>query len=186
MSTATAAKPAASTIGGGIAFAATTATAPTSANAALGTGFTNVGFISSDGVRRNITMDTQTIKAWGGEVALATAGGKTETFRFKIIEAFNVDVLGLVLGSASGTLSGTGGITVNSTAGDQTPKMWVITMLEADGVTHRIVIPKGLITGIGEIQYADGSAEGYELTVTAMVDDSGKTAYEYLKAATTN
>jgi len=181
MSKATAAKPAASDIGGGIAFAATTATAPTSATAALGTGFTNVGYVSQDGVRRNISLESNVIKAWGGATAYATAGRKTETFRFKVIEAYGVDFQGMVMGNASGTLAT--GITVQSTDAPQAAHMWVVTMLEVDGVTHRIVIPEGVITAIGEIQYVDTDVTGYEVTITAIADSSGNTAYDYYQAA---
>lgn len=181
MSKATAAKPAASSIGGGIAFAATSATAPTAANTALGSGFTNVGFVSQEGVRRNIALDSNVIKAWGGAVAYAAAGRKTETVRFKVIEAYGVDFLAMVMGEASGTLAS--GITVKSTDAPQGMHMWVITMLETEDTGHRIVIPKGVITNIAEITYADNDVTGYEVTITAVADDSGTTVYEYYAEA---
>ena len=179
---ATAAKPAASSIGGGIAFAAAGSTLPTTANAALDSAFTNVGFVSTDGVKRNIALDSNIIKAWGGAVAAALSSGKTETFKFKVIEAYNVPLLAMVLGSASGTLES--GITADSNGHAQEAHAWVVTMLETNGNGHRIVIPKGVITEIGEIDYVDNDVTGYELTITAIGDSNGVTAHDYYAGPT--
>lgn len=181
MATATAAKPAAESIGGGVAFAPIGTTLPTAANASLAAGFKNVGLISVDGVTRSIDTDSQVVNAWGGAVAAVLSGAKTETFQFKVIEAYNVDLLNIVFGEASGTLET--GIAVESNSAQQTPHSWCITMLEVNGNGHRIVIPKGVITEIGEIVYVDNDVTGYEITVTAIGDEDGVTAYDYYAKA---
>lgn len=181
MAKATAAKPAAVSIGGGIAFAPAGTTPPNAANTALASAFINVGFVSTDGVTRNISVDSQVVNAWGGAVAAVLSGAKTETFKFKVIEAYNTDLLKMIYGNATGTLDS--GITVTSNSFAQEEHVWVVTMLEVDGNGHRIVIPKGIITEIGDIVYVDNDVTGYEITITAMGDENGVTAYDYYAKA---
>lgn len=178
---ATAAKPAAESIGGGIAFAPIGTTLPTTANAALAEGFKNVGYVSDDGVTRALGLDTTTINAWGGAVAAVLSGAKTETFQFRVINAYEADFLAMVFGSASGTLDT--GLTVESNSFQQEAHEWVITMLEVDGNGHRIVVPNGVITEIGDITYVDNDVVGYEVTITAIGDEDGVTAYDYYAKA---
>lgn len=182
MSKATAAKPAAEAIGGGIAFAPTGTTLPTTAVAALNSAFENVGYVSTDGVTRSIGLNSQTVNAWGGAVAAVLSAEKTETYKFKVIEAYNVPLLAMVFGKATGTLET--GISVESNSLPQDEHAWVVTMLETDGNAHRIVIPKGVITAIGDVQYVDNNVTGYELTLTAVADQLGNTAYDYYAAGT--
>lgn len=179
MSNVTAAKP---QVGGGIWMAPTGSTLPTDASTALAAAFKSLGYVDENGVTRAISLDTQTVKAWGGAVVAVLQNGKTETFRFRLLEPDNLDVLGLTFGEASGTLAN--GITVKSTRPEEKPQSFVISMLEANNVHHRIVIPQGVVTNIGEIQYVDNAVEGFELTITAIEDASGNTAYDYLKTVT--
>ena len=173
---ASAAKPG---VGGGIWFAPEGTTLPTDASTALNSAFKSLGYVSDKGVARNISRDTTTIYAWGNYPVYVASSKKNETFKFKLIEASNIDVLGLAFGSASGDL--TNGIVVQSQADITTPRAFVISTLLADNVHQRIVIPSGIVTDIGEINYVDNDVVGFELTVTAIADNSGITAYEYQK-----
>lgn len=182
MAIATSAKPAAAAIGGGIAFAPAGTTKPTAANTALDSAFTNVGYVSDGGVTRGIALGSNNVKEWGGTVAAALSTDKTETFQFKVIEAYNVELMSMVFGKANGTLET--GITVESNNFAQDEHVWVITMLEVNGNGHRIVIPRGVITGIGNIVYVNTDVVGYDLTITAIADDTGTAVYEYYAAGT--
>jgi hypothetical protein len=44
----------------------------------------------------------------------------------------------------------------------------------------RIVIPDAGVSGVGDVTYADGSAVGYETTISAMPDGNGDTHFEYI------
>lgn len=173
---ASAAKPG---VGGGIWTAPEGTTLPTDASTALNSAFVSLGYVSEDGVKRSISRDSNVVHAWGGDPVAVLSNKKTETFKYKLIEPNNVDVLGLVFGAASGNL--TDGITVQSQADISTPRAYVISTLLADSVHQRIVIPSGVITDIGEISYVDNDVIGFELTITAIADSSGNTAYEYQK-----
>ena len=166
-------------VGGGVWMASAGTSGPTDASTALAGAYSSLGYISEDGVARNISKDTQTVNAWGGAVVAVLQNKKTETFKFKIIEADNVAALGLTFGEATGTL--TNGITVKSKADPPDEHAFVISTILADNIHQRIVIPKGIVTDIGEIQYRDNAVVGFELTITAIEDSSGVTAYEYLK-----
>jgi hypothetical protein len=173
---ASAAKPG---VGGGIWTAPEGTTLPTDASTALNSAFTSLGYVSEDGVKRNISRDSNVVHAWGGDPVAVLSTKKTETFKFKLIEPNNVSVLGLTFGEATGTLAD--GITVKSKADISTPRAYVISTLLADNVHQRIVIPAGVVTDIGEISYVDNDVIGFELTITAIADTNGNTAYEYQK-----
>lgn len=49
------------------------------------------------------------------------------------------------------------------------------------GVLKRIVIPCAKVSEVGEINYADEDAIGYETTVQAINDTQGNTHYEYIQ-----
>ena len=175
---ATAAKPA---IGGAVSIGPTTATLPTDATSTP-TGFTNVGYISDAGVTRSQEVETDVVKAWGGDVVLVLENGKTEKFKFVMIEPANIAALKLVNGDGAVTGSAVAsGISVASNAKARGGHALVIDMIEAEDTLHRICIPNGVLSGIDDITYVDNAAVGYGVEITAIADSSGNTCYEYIK-----
>lgn len=175
-SKASAAKPA---VGGGVWAAPEGSTLPTDASTALDAAFKSAGYISDAGVTRKISRDTTVVHAWGGDVVAVLSKGKTETFKFKFLEFSNTDVLGMVFGEATGDL--TNGITVKSKADISTPRAFVISTLLADDIHQRIAIPSAVITDVGDITYKDDDVIAFDVTITAIADANGNTAYEYQK-----
>lgn len=171
-----AAKPA---VGGGIWMGDMTAALPTNASAALSAAFKTLGYVSEDGVTRAISRDNTVVHAWGGDPVAVLSNNKTETFQFKLIEADNLDVLGLTFGEASGALAT--GITVKSKADISAPHRFVISTILADNIHQRICIPEGVVSEIGEMVYRDNEVIGFDVTITAMADSAGITAYEYMQ-----
>ena len=169
-------------VGGAINVADTSATLPTTVSAAL-TGFTALGYVSEDGLTNQNTIESEDIKAWGGDTVLVIQTEKTDTFGLTLIEVLNVDVLKIVFGDTNVTGTLADGITVNVNATELPEKAWVIDMVMRGGALKRIVIPRAKVSEIGEVSYTDNEAVGYELTLTALPDASGNTHYEYIKAA---
>lgn len=164
-------------IGGAVSIAATSATLPTDATTAL-TGFTNLGYISEDGLTQTITRDSEKIKAWGGDTVMTTQTDFGEEFSFTLLEVLSVDVKKAIYGDDAVTGDLTTGITARVNSAELTAHAWIFDMVQ-NGATVRIVIPNGKVSEVGEITYQDGEPIGYELTVTALPDASGNCSYEY-------
>lgn len=166
-------------VGGGVWVAPFDSTLPTDAGTALDVAFKSMGYVDEKGVTRNISRSNTVKHAWGGEPVAVLSNQKTETFKWKCIEPSNIDVLGLTFGEASGTLAE--GITVKSKADISTPHAFVVSTIMSNNVHQRMVIPEGVVTDIGDIVYQDNELVGFELTITAIADEQGNTAYEYQK-----
>lgn len=167
---------------GGAIFVAPFGTAlPTSPSDTLNSAFKCLGYVSEDGVSNDNSPSSEQIKAWGGTVVLSTQTERPDSFGFKLIEARNIYVLKTVYGSNNVTES-SGAITVKSTADELPDQSWVIDEILSDGSAKRIVIPRGRVSEIETITYADNDAVGYGITVTDTPDSNGAYHYEYISA----
>lgn len=158
-----------------------TLTIPTDATTALPAEFKALGYVSEDGLTNTNSPDSETIKAWGGDTVLTVQTEKNDEFQFTLIEVLNSDVLAAVYGSNNVTGSIAAGLTVKANSDEPEEAAWVIDMVMREGVLKRIVIPDAKVSEIGDIEYTDEDAVGYELTLQAMPDAAGQTHYEYLQ-----
>lgn len=160
-------------------------TLPTDATTALDSDFKCLGYVSEDGLTNSTENSDDGIKAWGGDTVLITDDARKDTFKFKLIEILNEDVLKAVyvddnVTVAAATTTTPKSITIKANNKEQPECCWVVEMLLRDGNPKRIVIPKGKITEIGDIVYKDDEAVGYDLTISADADSNGNTHYEYM------
>ena len=168
-------------IGGAIHYAPVGTELPNSVTAELDTAFSAMGYISDDGVTNSSNIESEKIKAWGGDVVLAIQTGKEDTFQFALIESLNENVLKAVHNAenVSGSLST--GITIKVNGTEQSQAAWVIDMIMTNGILKRIVIPKGQISEIGDVVYKEDTPVSYEITLTCLPDENENTHYEYIQ-----
>lgn len=168
-------------VGGAIYSAPLGTELPVNAITELGPTFVGLGYISEDGLVNNNTPSSENIKAWGGETVAVVETEKEDTFTYKLIEATNPDVLKEVYGqdNVTGTLET--GIAIKANSKPLEEHVLVVDMVLKGGILKRIVIPRGKVSEVGEISYADADAIGYETTVTAISDTEGNTHYEYIQ-----
>lgn len=166
---------------GGSIFRAPLGTAlPTDATTALGEAFQALGYISEDGLTNSNSPEAEEIKAWGGDTVLNPMKGKKDTFKFKLIEALNVNVLKTVYGDNHVTGDIENGIKIEANNDEMEQFAWVVEMVLRGGVLKRVVIPIASVIEVGDITYKDNEPIGYETTIAAVADSAGYPHYEYI------
>ena len=166
-------------IGGAVSVAPLGTELPTDALTELSLEFSNLGYISEDGLTNENSPETENIKAWGGDVVLVTQTDKEDTFGFKLIEALNVAVLKFIYGTDNVSGDIDTGIKVKANAKELEPVSIVVDMAVQNAL-KRIVIPNAKITEVAEIEYKDDDAVGYDVTVQAVPNTDGDTHEEYI------
>lgn len=170
-------------IGGAVSVAPVGTALPTDAVTALADPFKSLGYITEDGLTNSQSADNTSIKAWGGDVVISVMASKEVTYQFALMESMNPDVLKTVYGEENVKGDAAAGLSVTINSNVLPDKAFVVDMIMKDNSVKRIVIPRGSITSIDDISYKDDEAVSYGITITAIPDDSGNAAYEYIKAA---
>ena len=153
---------------GAIYWAPAGSTLPTDATTALDTAFKALGYISEDGLTNANGIETETIKAWGGDIVAVPQTDFTDTFQFKCIEVLNLEVLKFIYGTANVSGALATGITTKVNSNDRPAGVFVCDMAMRNGAKKRIVAPNAKLTELGDITYVDNDVAGYEATITAM------------------
>ena len=153
---------------------------PTNTQDALNSAFEDLGYVSEDGLVNSTNLEVEKIKAWGGDTVLVIQSSKEDTFKYTLIEVKNVNVLKHIYGASnvSGTLET--GLTIKANNQDVDEVSIVIDMIMRDNTAKRIVIPSCKVSAVGDINYKDNEAVGYETTVDCTPDNAGNTHYEYM------
>lgn len=158
---------------------------PTDAKSALDNAFAQLGYCSDAGLVNSNSPNSNTVKAWGGDTVHSYQEDKPDTFKFKLIEALNVEALKAVYGDENVTGTLATGITVKANSKEQTECAWAFDIVMKNAV-KRIIVPRGKVSSVGEIVYADNNTVGYETTITATPDKDGNTHYEYIVSTASN
>lgn len=156
-------------------------TLPADATTALDAAFIAMGYVSEDGLTNEFSVESDEVKAWGGDVVLATQTDRPDKFKYVAIESMNQEVLKAYYGNTNVTGTLAEGITVTANTKELGAHSYVFDMVLRGGGFKRIVVPNGMVSETGEVVYVDDKPIGYEMTITAMPDASGNTHYEYIK-----
>lgn len=141
---------------------ATSATAPTTAVSSLSS-FTELGYISADGITETRDRSTNDIRAWQtSDLVRSVVTDSTATFTFTLLEATKATVE-LYYGA---TVTGSNGsIEVNPSSTGGT-KSFVLNAVDGDK-SIRFYIPSGEVTAVEPISYVNGDPVSFGITVTA-------------------
>lgn len=155
-------------VGGAVYRAPAGTVLPTDAKTDLDAAYKALGYISEDGMENEISIDADEIKAWGGDTVARPQKGKSQTFKFTLIQVLDTDVLQAVYNTdnVTGTLST--GVTVRVNTNEAEEAVYVFELILTDNVVKRIVVPCGKLSELGTITYKDDEAIGFETTITAL------------------
>lgn len=171
-------------IGGAVFRAPFGTTLPKDAKSELDAAFKNLGYISEDGVTNSTSLESEEIKAWGGDTVAQPQTSKTDTFQMTLIESLNVEALKAYFGNdnVTGTDLQTG-LSIQCNSKELEASVWVIDMVATGNIPHRIVIPNAKPSELEDITYVDNEAAGLGMTLAALPDEDGNTHYEYIGGA---
>lgn len=162
---------------GAVYFAPSATAVPTSVSEALNAAFTDVGYISEDGVTENVSTESTDIRAWqNGDIVRRVQTSHDYTISFSMLET-KAKTLELYYGNFTAGPGGDSGVVEIS--GEQPYRGAFVVQVIDDTDLIRIVIPDGQITERGEVVRVNGDATMYNVTITAYPDNTGTKAYIY-------
>lgn len=165
-------------VGGAVFIAPIGTTLPTDAATELDEAFECLGYISEDGVTITEERDSESITAWGGDAVYTTQTSYTESFAFTPIE-INPVVAKAQYGDGNVTVE-SGKMTIIHNSKEVPAKVIVIETVPNSKTVDRFVVPNAKLTEKGDLTLTDSDPMGRESTYTAMPDEDGNTAYEYM------
>lgn len=165
-------------VGGAVYIGTAASPAPTDASSALDPTFKLFGYISEDGVTISEERDSENITAWGGDTVYTTQTSYTETFAFTPIEV-NPVVAAAEYGDDNVSVE-SGKMTITHNSKELPERPIVIETVPNSKTVDRFYVPKAKLTEKGDQTLNDSDPMGRECTYTAMPDEKGNTAYEFL------
>lgn len=141
---------------------ATSATAPTGAASSL-TGFTDLGYISADGITETRDKSTNQIRAWqNADLVREVVTESSASFKMTLLES-TVGSLAAFYGAEVDIADGSIAVDPSATGGR---KSFVFDVVDGAS-TIRIYVPSGEVLATDDVVYQNGEAIGYGITITA-------------------
>lgn len=152
----------------------TTAAAPTGATSAVGSEFSDLGYVSEDGVTESRERSTNEIRAWQKASLLREVVTESSmSYSFTLLET-KKETVELFYGAE---VSATGEVKVDpSSTGGR--KSYIIDIEDGDSDV-RIYLKEAEVSEVGEQVYQSGEAVGFEITLRAYPDANGVAAQKF-------
>lgn len=170
-------------VGGYFFSAPTTATLPTDYSTALGAGYENLGYLTSDGLVISESTETTDFNDINGDVIETARSSREETMKVTFAERKAATEKELY-GQANVT-DANGMMTIDHTNAERDERIYVFEAVYKNGRRGRIVAPKGKVTELGDITLASGSLAARQCTIKCMVGEDGYSIREYLQSTET-
>jgi hypothetical protein len=136
--------------------------------------------VSEDGLTVSNTRTAGDEKrAWGGDVVYVTEGTDTKTYSWTFIETTNTDVWKQVYGESNVNATDPFAVKILGNTEGLPEQSYVFDMIIGKDKFHRIVVPNGKITEVGDITYTDDELTGFEVTLLALADIHRNNSYDY-------
>ena len=155
---------------------ATTAAAPTTSGSTIDGGFSDLGWISEDGLVSSSNTSSNDIKTWDGVTARKVITDTEFTFKVKFLQTSKYV---LELFHAGSTMSGS---KMDVKKAVQDHRSFIFDVFDGT-IPVRIYIASGEVTEQGDITYANGEAIAYEVTITAYPSATGVTHTKFFSTA---
>lgn len=169
-------------VGGGIYRAPLGTALPTDASTVLPAAFINQGYVSDEGVAREIARSYASIKAWGGDEVANPKTEETIRLNFSLIEANNEEALISAFGEDAVTTDDD--VTTLTYRGEEVEdSVWVVDM-EYKGKLRRIVFPHAAnVTEDFTQEFTDEAVIALPFSLAARRDASEAFFYDHTEEA---
>ena len=165
-------------IGGGIYRAPLGTPVPLDASTPLSSAFIHQGYVSDEGVAREISRSRTALKAWGGDEVANVKTEETIRLNFGLIESGNVEALKSAYGAGAVSVAPNGEVTIAYDGGDGEPGVWVVE-LEYRGRYRRIIFPRTAnVTEDFSQTFSDEELITLPFSIAAYRDDNGHYFYD--------
>jgi hypothetical protein len=170
---------------GRILIAPTRTAVPSDFSSANWTGWTDLGFTSSDGVTFSKKDKLDPVDTWQAVSPVRFIYADRDlTLKFSLLQ-FNADTLPLFMGgdAVKPVTGGTGGVFTYDLADGPSANEHALGLefTDGDAVTYRFVIPRGQVTASDDIKLARKSAAQLGITFTALNNGTDPLATFYMK-----
>lgn len=163
----------------GVFFAAPAGTsAPTDASTTLAAAYLNGGYVSDAGIVQTIDRSTSVLRDMGGDGVFVLDESHEVSYKLTPLE-INPVTFAQIFGEDNVTSSGSDVTAVIINGNPLEEQVYVFDMRLTNGDLMRVVVPRGIVTGTGDMTFKKGAPITSELTIAALPDAAGNKAYYY-------
>lgn len=145
-----------------------TAVAPTNATTALGSGWSDLGYVSDQGVDETVNQTTTPLRAWQNAKVVRTLVEDGDVAYHFVLLQTSAETVAFYYGA---DVDGATGALVINPSVERPHFPIVLDVIDGEEII-RAYAPDAQITEVGQQVYRNGEPIGYEVTVTCTYDDT--------------